>query len=135
MSSNDLQNVIDFVKSVSAKVAGKTYTQGMALSEAYVFPTLRSLLSSHPDIASLLVLLIVLYISITVLTTASRFVYSMVMSIVRMVVLAGMILGTVWLVKVGQGQNGTETVLNSVQWAVNKGRQFAWNAAGEYLKR
>jgi hypothetical protein len=120
---------------MSYKVLSKTYTGSWTVAEEYILPMFRSLLSSHPDIASLLLLLIVLYVSLMVLSTASRFMYSMVMTVVRMAVLAAMVLGAVWLVKVGQGQNGTETVSNGLNWAVNKGRQYAFQAAGEFLNR
>src|SRR5579871_5560416 len=132
MSSNDFQSVIDFLKSASSKILSKTYSEGWTLGQNHVFPLVRSLLSNHPDIASLLLLLITLYVSLMVLNTASRWMYSMVMTIVRMVFLVAMVLGAIWLVKVGQGEDGAETVMNSVQWALNKGRRFAWNAAGEF---
>ena len=135
MSSTELQSIIDFVKNASAKVLSKTYSEGWTLGQNYLLPTVRSIWSSHPDIASLIVLLITLYVSLTVLNTASRWMYSMVMTMVKMVFLVAMVLGAVWLVKVGQGENGTESVANGVQWAVNKGKQYAWNAAGEYLNR
>jgi len=135
MSSNDFQSVIDFLKSASSKILSKTYSEGWTLGQNHVFPLVRSLLSNHPDIASLLLLLITLYVSLMVLNTASRWMYSMVMTIVRMVFLVAMVLGAIWLVKVGQGEDGAETVMNSVQWALNKGRRFAWNAAGEFFNR
>jgi hypothetical protein len=135
MSQLDFQSLIDYAKSYSYAFLAKTSSHGYTLGQDYVFPTLRKLLSSHPDITSLFLLLITLYISILVLNTASRWMYSFIMSIVRMVFLAALVLGAVWVIKVGQGENGSETAAGGVQWVMDKGKRYVWNAAGEMLNR
>ena len=68
----DAQIILDYAKSYFYAFISKAYAQGWVFGEQYVFPTLRNLLSSHPDITSLFLLLLVLYISLMVLNTASR---------------------------------------------------------------
>lgn len=135
MSQTELQALLDYAKSVFYKVASTVYSEGWKISQDYVIPTVRSVSSTHPDIASLFVLLITLYISLRVLNTASRWMYSIVMSIVRMVIFGVLVLGAVWMVKVGQGEDASKTVTDGVQWAMDKGRQYVWNAAGELFNR
>ena len=135
MSNFDLQSLIDYAKSYSYAFLAKSSSQGYSLGREYVFPTLRSLLSSHPDITSLFLILITLYISLVVLNTASRWMYSFVMGIVRMAFLAALVLGAVWVIKVGQGENGSETITGGAQWVMDKGKRYVWNAAGEMLNR
>jgi hypothetical protein len=131
----DLQSVLDYAKSTGYSFLSKTYSQGYALTEQHVAPTVRSLLSNHPDIASLALLLIIFYISLLVLNTASRWMYSIIMSVVRLLFMAALVLGVVWVVKVGRGEDAVQTVTDSVQWAVEKGREYAWNVAGQVFKR
>lgn len=135
MSHLDFQSLIDYAKSYCYSILAKMSSHGYTLGQEYVFPTLQSLLSSHPDITSLFLLLITLYISILVLNTASRWMYSFIMSIVRMVFLAALVLGAMWVIKVGQGENASESVSGGVQWAMDKGKRYVWNAAGEMLNR
>jgi hypothetical protein len=132
--SLDLQGALDYAKSMGYSFLSETYSQGYALTEQHIAPTVRSLLSNHPDIASLALLLIVFYISLLVLNTASRWMYSVVMSIVRLLFMAALVLGAVWVVKVGRGEDGLQTVTDGVQWAVEKGREYAWNVAGQVFK-
>jgi hypothetical protein len=133
--SPDLQSALDYAKSTGYSFLSKTYSQGYALTEQHVAPTVRSLLSNHPDIASLALLLIIFYISLLVLNTASRWMYSIIMSVVRLLFMAALVLGVVWVVKVGRGEDAVQTVTDSVQWAVEKGREYAWNVAGQVFKR
>ncbi len=133
--SFDLQHLADYLKSASFAAVNKSFSEGWAVTQDYVFPTLRSLLSSHPDITSLFLLLIMLYVSLVVLNTASRWLYSFVMGIVRMAVMGALVLGVVWAIKVGQGEDATETVSGGLQWAMDKGKRYVWNAAGEFLNR
>jgi len=76
-----------------------------------------------------------LYVSLVVLNTASRWLYSFVMGIMRMAVMGALVLGVVWAIKVGQGEDATETVSGGLQWAMDKGKRYVWNAAGEFLNR
>jgi len=135
MSNFDLQSLIDYAKSYSYAFLAKSSSQGYSLGREYVFPTLRSLLSNHPDITSLFLILITLYISLVVLNTASRWMYSFVMGIIRMAFLAALVLGAVWVIKVGQGENGSETITGGAQWVMDKGKRYVWNAAGEMFNR
>jgi hypothetical protein len=135
MSNLDFQSLVNTLKSYSYYFLSKSSSQGWAVGQEYVFPTIRSLLANHPDITSLFLLLIVLYVSLMVLTTASRWMYSFVMGILRMVFVAALILGAVWVVKVGQGENGKETLSGGAQWVMDKGKQYVWNAAGEMFNR
>jgi len=50
--SQDVQTILDYAKSIGFSFLSKAYTQGYALTEQYILPTLRSLLSNHPDVAS-----------------------------------------------------------------------------------
>jgi len=52
-----------------------------------------------------------------------------------MVFLAALVLGAMWVIKVGQGENASESVSGGVQWAMDKGKRYVWNAAGEMLNR
>jgi hypothetical protein len=135
MSSTDLQSLVDFLKSISGSFLNKSFTEGSNAFQNYVFPTLRSLLSSHPDIMSLFLLLITLYVSILVLNTASRWMYSFVMGIVRMVFMGALVMGVVWAIKVGQGEDASATMNGGIQWAINKGKQYVFGAAGELFNR
>jgi uncharacterized membrane protein len=131
----DIDTLLEHAKTYSSQFLSKSFSTGYGLARDYVFPTLRSLLSSHPDITSLLLLLVTLYVSLMVLNTASRWMYSAVMGVVKMVVMLALILGAVWVVKTGQGENATENMAGGVQWAMGKGKRYAWNAAGGYLNR
>lgn len=135
MSSTDFQRLVDYLKSASFAAVNKSVSEGWAVTQDYVFPTLRSLLSSHPDITSLFLLLITLYVSLVVLNTASRWMYSVIMGIVRMAVMGALVLGVVWAIKVGQGEDASDTVSGGLQWAMDKGKRYVWNAAGEFLNR
>jgi hypothetical protein len=135
MSSSDFQNLLDFLKSISGSVLNQSYKEGSNALQNYVFPTLRSLLSSHPDIMSLFLLLITLYVSLMVLNTASRWMYSFVMGIVRMVFMGALVLGVVWAIKVGQGEDPSATVNGITQWAMNKGKQYSWSAASKLFNK
>jgi len=135
MSSADLNNLFEYVKSLSAQILNKSASSTWYVSKEHIAPTLRNLLQSHPDFTSLLLLLITLYVSIMVLTTASRWMYSAVMTMVKLVFTMALILGAVWVVKVGQGENATETVTSGIQWTMNQGKRYVWNAAGEILNR
>jgi Nuclear pore assembly and biogenesis len=135
MSKEYLQTLLDYAKSYSYHFLGKSYSQGWALSQEHIFPTLRSLLSSHPDITSLVLLLIVLYVSLTVLNTASRWMYSFVMGIIRMAVMLALVVGAVWVIKVGQGEDASATVTGGINWAMDKGKQYIWNTAGDLFNR
>jgi hypothetical protein len=70
-----------------------------------------------------------------VLNTASRWMYSIIMSIVRLLFMGALVLGAIWVVKVGRGEDAVQTVTDSVQWAAEKGRKYAWNVAGQVFKR
>ena len=135
MSQADIQSLLDYLKSLSFSFISKAYLQGWSLSQEYVFPTVRSLLSSHPDITSLFLLLITLYVSLMVLSTASRWMYSFIMGIFRMAVMLVLILGAVWVVKVGQGEDASPKIAGVFQWAMDKGKRYVWNAAGELFNR
>jgi phosphoglycerol transferase MdoB-like AlkP superfamily enzyme len=132
---SDLNTILEYAKSYSSQFLNKSFSTSYAFAQDYVYPTFRSLLSSHPDIASLLVLLVTLYVSLMVLNTASRWMYSFIMGFVRMVVLAGLVAGAVWVVKTGQGENATESMAGGVQWAMDKGKRYVWDAAGNFLNR
>ena len=127
--------MLDYAKSIAVSLLSKAYIQGYVLTEQYILPTLRSLLSNHPDVASLLLLLITLYVSLLVLNTASRWMYSIIMSLVRLFFMAALVLGAVWVVKVGRGEDIVKTVGGGMQWTMDKGRQYAWAAAGQVLHR
>jgi len=133
--SQDVQTILDYAKSIGFSFLSKAYTQGYALTEQYILPTLRSLLSNHPDVASLLLLLITFYVSLLVLNTASRWMYSIVMSLVRLFFMAALVLGAVWVVKVGRGEDAVKTVSEGMQRVMYMGRQYAWAAAGQVLNR
>ena len=135
MSHLDLQGLLDLAKSYSYAFLAKSTSQGYALSQEYIFPILRNLLSSHPDITSPFLLLITLYISLMILNTASRWIYSFVISILRMIFMATLVLGAVWVIKVGQGENGSEAVAGGVHWVVDKGKRYFWNPADEMFNR
>jgi Nuclear pore assembly and biogenesis len=135
MSQLDLQSLLDYLKSYSFSFLSKSYSQGWTLCQEYVLPALRSLLSSHPDIASLFLLLITLYVSLMVLNTASRWMYSLVLGIVRMFFMMALVVGALWVVRVGQGKDTSEDVLGNVQWAMDKGKQYIWNVVGDLLHR
>jgi hypothetical protein len=128
-------SVVETLKSYSAQFLSKSASTSYAAAQDYVFPTLRSLLSTHPDITSLFLLLITLYVSLMVLNTATRWMYSTVIGFVKMLVMLALILGVVWVVKVGQGENGTESIAGGAQWVMDKGKRYIWNAAGEFLNR
>jgi hypothetical protein len=131
----DLNTIIEYLKSFSVQFLNKTFSTSYTFAQEYVFPTLRSLLSSHPDITSLLLLLFLLYASLVVLNTASRWMYSFILGFLRMVVMLALVLGAVWVIKVGQGENATEHISGGVQWAMGKGKRYVWDAAGDLLKR
>jgi len=135
MSQADLQSLLDYLRSSLFSFVSRIYLGGWSLGQEYVFPSLRSVLSSHPDITSLFVLLITFYVSLMVLNTASRWMYSFIMGTVRMAVMLALVLGTVWVIKVGQGEDALQMVAGGVQWAMDKGKQYIWNAAGELFKR
>ena len=135
MSHLDLQSLLDYAKSYTYALLAKSMSHGYALGQEYILPTLRNLLTNHPDITSLFLLITTLYISVMVLNTASRWMYSFIMSIVRTIFLAMLVLGTIWVIKVGQGEDVSETVAGGVHWAVDKGKRYVWNAAGEMLNR
>lgn len=61
--------------------------------------------------------------------------YSIVMSLVRLFFMAALVLGAAWVVKVGRGEDAVETVSQTVQWVMDKGRQYAWSAAGQVFNR
>lgn len=131
MSQGDLQSLLGYLKSLSFSFLSKTYLQGWSFGQEYVVPTFRSLLSSHPDITSLFLLLITFYVSLMILTTASRWMYSFIMGIFRMTVMLVLILGTVWVIKVGQGEDASPKVAGGVRWVMDKGKRYVWDAAGE----
>lgn len=135
MLQANLQSLLDYSKSLSFSFLSKTYSQGWLLGQEYVFPTLRSLLSSHPDITSLFLLLITFYVSLMVLSTASRWMYSLIMGTIRMAVMLALLLGAVWVIRVGQGEDSLPKVPGGIQWAMDKGKQYVWNAVGELLNR
>jgi hypothetical protein len=135
MSSTDLQSLVEFLKSISGSFLNKSFAEGSSAFRNYVFPTLRSLLSSHPDIMSLFLLLITLYVSLLVLNTASRWMYSFVMGFVRMLFMGALVLGVVWAIKVGQGEDASATMNGGIQWAINKGKRYVFGAAAELFKR
>jgi Nuclear pore assembly and biogenesis len=135
MSQADLQNLVDFLKPYGYSFLSKLYSQGWILGQEYIFPTFRSLLSSHPDIISLFLLLVTLYMSLMVLNTVSRLMYSFVMGILRMSVMVALVLGAVWIVKAGRGEDATEMFAGGVQWVLGKGKQYVWNATGNFLNR
>lgn len=51
-----------------------------------------------------------------------------------MLFMMALVLGTLWVVRVGQGKDASE-VVGSVQWAMDKGKQYVWNSVGELLHR
>jgi hypothetical protein len=61
--------------------------------------------------------------------------YSFIMGVFRMAVMLVLILGAVWVVKVGQGEDASPKIAGSVQWAMEKGKRYVWNAAGELFNR
>ena len=52
-----------------------------------------------------------------------------------MAVMAALILGAVWVIKAGQGEDASKAVGGSVQWAMDKGKRYIWNTAGDFLNR
>jgi Nuclear pore assembly and biogenesis len=134
--SSDVQTVINALKWFHVNVISHVYVKAYTLSQKYILPTAQSLASRHPDLASLLLLLILLYVSLMVLRTASRWMYSLVVGIVRTAFILLLLLGTIWIIKVGQGDDKTaDKFASSFQWALNKGKQVAWNAAAKgYFK-
>jgi hypothetical protein len=135
MSQVDPQSLLDYFKSISFSFLSKMYLQGWSLCQEYVFPTLRSLLSSHPDITSLFLLLITFYASLMVLTTASRWMYSFIMGTIRMAILLTLILGLVWVIRVGEGEDASLKAMEGVQWVTDKGKRYIWNTAWELFNR
>jgi hypothetical protein len=135
MSQLELQSLLDYLKSYSISFFSESYSQGWVLYQEYVMPTLRSLLSSHPDITSLFLLLITLYVSLMVLNTASRWMYSLVLGIIRMLFMMALVLGALWVIRVGQGEDGPEAVKGGIQSAMDKGKQYIWDVMGEFFQR
>lgn len=70
-----------------------------------------------------------------VLNTASRLLYSAVMGVVRMLFFGGLVLGAVWMIKIGQGGDTSQTFANGLQWVVDKGKRYVWNAAGDLFNQ
>lgn len=52
-----------------------------------------------------------------------------------MAVMLALLLGAVWVIRVGQGEDASPKVPGGIQWAMDKGKQYVWNAAGELLNR
>jgi hypothetical protein len=84
---------------------------------------------------SLFLMLITLYVSLMVLNTASRLIYSFIFGMIRMAVMGVLILGVVWVIKAGQGDIDTvsNALVDNVQWVMDQGKRYIWNAAGDLL--
>jgi hypothetical protein len=80
-------------------------------------------------------MLITLYVSLMVLNTASKLIYSFIFGMIRMAVMGVLVLGVLWVIKAGQGD--IDTVSNvlggSVQWIMDQGKRYIWNATGDLL--
>jgi hypothetical protein len=61
--------------------------------------------------------------------------YSFVMGFVRMLFMGALVLGVVWAIKVGQGEDASATMNGGIQWAINKGKRYVFGAAAELFKR
>jgi hypothetical protein len=129
--AQELQSILDYAISISFFFLSKAYILGYTLTTQYIFPIVRYILSNHPDVVSLFLLLLSLYISLLVLNMASRWMYSIVMGFVRLFLMAVLVLGAVWVVKVSRGEDAVQMVSQNVLWAMDKGRQYAWNMAGQ----
>jgi Nuclear pore assembly and biogenesis len=135
MAKDNTDVVLDYLKSNLYTLANTSYEIGTTFAQDYVVPGLRSLFSTHPDIASLLLLLLILYTSLMILNTATRWMYSFVMTVIRMIFLAALVLGAVWIIKIGQGEDASASVASSVDWAKAKGREYILNIAGGFINR
>jgi hypothetical protein len=60
--------------------------------------------------------------------------YSLIMGLIRMAFMLTLLLGAVWVIRVGQGEDVPAHVTGGLQWAMDKGKQYVWNAAGELFK-
>lgn len=69
------------------------------------YPIIKNALTSNPDLTSVLILLIILYISLLILSHATRMIYSTIMSFVKLLVVAIILLGIFWISI--RGVNGT----------------------------
>ena len=49
--------------------------------------------------------------------------------------MAALVLGAVWVVKVGRGEDAVKTVSEGMQKVMYQGRKYAWAAAGQVLNR
>ncbi|KAA8903416.1 hypothetical protein TRICI_005706 [Trichomonascus ciferrii] len=75
------------------------------VKQAYVvgYPIVKNALKSNPDLTSVLLLLIILYISLLILSHATRMIYSTIMSFVKLTVVAIILLGIFWIAIRGVG--------------------------------
>ena len=70
-----------------------------------------------------------------VLNTASRWIYSFIFGLIRMTIMAALVLALVWVIEAGQGEDASNTVGGSLEWAVDTGKRYVWNAVGDFLNR
>jgi hypothetical protein len=46
-----------------------------------------------------------------------------------------LVLGLVWVIEAGQGEDTLKAAKGSLEWAMDKGKRYIWNAAGDFLNR
>jgi phosphoglycerol transferase MdoB-like AlkP superfamily enzyme len=94
---------------------------------------LRSYLSSNPDLTTIALLLIILYLSIAILGMATRWIYGMVVMVIRLAFLVGAVAVGVWVYSVGAAEavKTLAQVAESVRGEIEKGGREGWAHAAE----
>ena len=57
------------------------------------------------------------------------------MGTVRMAIMLALVLGVVWVIRVGEGEDASLKAMEGVQWVMDKGKRYIWNAALELFNR
>ena len=95
----------DQVIDVLQTILGKTLHFSDTTVRQHIIPQVQNLLSTHGDITSILLLVAVAYFSILILGRASRWMYSLVMTIVRLAFFALFAVAAIYAIR--GNQNGT----------------------------
>ena len=65
-----------------------------------------------------------------VFSMASRWMHFLIMGVIRVAVLLALILGLVWVIKT---EDASSAVMVAGRRAMNEGKRYVWNYAGEVL--